>query len=72
VFLLLVIYSLGILWSTVLPKRSRVEGTRFEWLGPALHFVNPGKFRLKEVRLSCHTHEHLAKLSYLNLLARDC
>ncbi len=52
-FLLLLIYSLGILWSTFLPKRSRVEGTRFEWLGPALHFVNPGKFKLKEVRLSC-------------------
>lgn len=48
VFLLLVIYSLGILWSTFLPKRSRVEGTRFEWLGPALHFVNPGKFKVKE------------------------
>ncbi|KAI0273164.1 OPT oligopeptide transporter protein-domain-containing protein [Russula aff. rugulosa BPL654] len=48
VFLLLLIYSLGTLWATFLPKRSRVEGTRFEWLGPALHFVNPGKFRLKE------------------------
>ncbi|KAI9447707.1 OPT oligopeptide transporter protein-domain-containing protein [Lactarius indigo] len=27
---------------------SWVKGTRFEWLGPALHFINPGQFRLKE------------------------
>ncbi|KAF8464965.1 oligopeptide transporter [Russula ochroleuca] len=48
VFLLLIIYTLGVFWSTFLPKRSWVEGTRFEWLGPALDFINPGAFRLKE------------------------
>ncbi|KAH9983191.1 OPT oligopeptide transporter protein-domain-containing protein [Russula compacta] len=48
VFLILIIYSFGIFWSTILPKRSLVEGTRYEWAGPALHFINPGKFRLKE------------------------
>ncbi|KAG5650368.1 hypothetical protein H0H81_012483 [Sphagnurus paluster] len=28
---------------------SLVEGTRFQSLGPALHFLNPGEFKLKEV-----------------------
>lgn len=50
-FLLLVIYSFGVFWATVVPKRYVVEGTRFEWLGPALDFINPGKFKIKEVRL---------------------
>jgi hypothetical protein len=53
VFLLLVIYSFGMFWATFVPKRYVVEGTRFEWLGPALHFINPGKFKIKEVRLLC-------------------
>ncbi|KAI9508126.1 OPT oligopeptide transporter protein-domain-containing protein [Russula earlei] len=47
-FLLLVTYTFGVLWSALLPSRSHVEGTRFEWLGPTLHFINPGKFLLKE------------------------
>jgi hypothetical protein len=51
VFLLLVIYSFGIIWATFMPKRYVVEGTRFERLGPVLHFINPGKFQIKEVRL---------------------
>ena len=51
VFLLLVIYSFGKFWSTFFPKRSLVKGTRFERLGPALHFINPGEFGIKEVRL---------------------
>jgi hypothetical protein len=51
-FLLPVIYLFGRFWSTILPKRSLVNGTRFEQLGPALHFINPGEFRIKEVRLS--------------------
>ncbi|KAF8270927.1 OPT oligopeptide transporter protein-domain-containing protein [Lactarius quietus] len=48
VFLLLIIYSLGVFWSTFFPRHSWVEGTRFEWLGPTLHFINPGEFKLKE------------------------
>ncbi|KAH9002451.1 OPT oligopeptide transporter protein-domain-containing protein [Lactarius hatsudake] len=48
VFLLLLIYLLGKFWSTFFPRHSWVEGTRFEWLGPTLHFINPGQFRLKE------------------------
>ncbi|KAI9508128.1 oligopeptide transporter [Russula earlei] len=47
-FPLLVTYTFGVLWSVLLPSRSHVEGTRFEWLGPTLHFINPGKFLLKE------------------------
>ncbi|KAH9042869.1 oligopeptide transporter [Lactarius hengduanensis] len=43
VFLLLVIYSMGVFWSTFFPRRSWVEGTQFEWLGPTLHFINPGE-----------------------------
>ncbi|KAH9002452.1 oligopeptide transporter [Lactarius hatsudake] len=48
VFLLLVIYSMGVFWSTFFPRRSWVNETRFEWLGPTLHIINPGPFRLKE------------------------
>ena len=58
-FLLLVIYSLGVFWSTFFPRRSWVEGTRFEWLGPTLHFINPGTFKLKEVRFAS---SHLSAL----------
>ena len=50
VFLLLIIYSLGMFWSTFFPRRSWIKGTRFEWLGPTLHLINPGEFKLKEVR----------------------
>ncbi|KAH9071577.1 OPT oligopeptide transporter protein-domain-containing protein [Lactarius deliciosus] len=48
VFLLLLIYLLGKFWSTFFPRHSWVEGTRFEWLGPTLHIINPGQFGLKE------------------------
>ena len=57
-FLLLIIYSLGVFWSTFFPQRSWVEGTRFEWLGPTLHFINPGTFKLKEVRLEPSICQH--------------
>jgi len=53
VFLLLIVYSFGLFWETFVPKRYLVEGTRFERLGPALHFMNPGPFGLKEVRFPC-------------------
>ncbi|KAI0306870.1 OPT oligopeptide transporter protein-domain-containing protein [Multifurca ochricompacta] len=48
VFLLLVIYTFGVLWSAFLPKRTWVQGTRYEWLAPTLHFINPGEFKIKE------------------------
>ncbi|KAG6815817.1 hypothetical protein H0H87_011116, partial [Tephrocybe sp. NHM501043] len=48
VFLLLVIYSIGNAWAAFLPRRSWVEGTRFQRLGPVFEFVNPGPFTLKE------------------------
>lgn len=50
VFLLLIIYSFGILWAAVLPKPSLVEGTRWAHLAPIIRFINPGPFGLKEVR----------------------
>lgn len=49
VFLLLITYTAGNAWATFLPTRNAVEGTRFAFLGQALHFVNPGPFSLKEV-----------------------
>ncbi|PIL26670.1 transporter [Ganoderma sinense ZZ0214-1] len=48
VFLLLIIYTVGIVWAKYLPQASWVEGTRFAGLAPALHFINPGEFRIKE------------------------
>ncbi|KAF8348553.1 OPT oligopeptide transporter protein-domain-containing protein [Amanita rubescens] len=48
VFLLLFIYSCGIAWAALMPHRENVVGTRFEFLGPAIHFINPGKFTIKE------------------------
>lgn len=51
VFLLLLIYSVGTAWAAFLPRRSWTEGTRFEFVGPILHFINPGEFGLKEVCL---------------------
>ena len=49
VFLLLIIYTVGIVWAKYLPQASWVEGTRFAGLAPTLHFINPGEFRIKEV-----------------------
>ena len=49
VFLLLIIWSVGIFWAKYFPKASWVEGTRLAWLAPALDFINPGEFRIKEV-----------------------
>ncbi|OSX63951.1 hypothetical protein POSPLADRAFT_1138543 [Postia placenta MAD-698-R-SB12] len=48
VFLLLLIYSVGMAWAKFLPRGSLVEGTRFAPLKPILDFVNPGEFRIKE------------------------
>lgn len=48
VFLLLLIYSVGLAWAKFIPRRSSVEGTRFERLGPILEFFNPGDFKIKE------------------------
>ncbi len=48
VFLLLLIYSCGIAWAALMPRREHVVGTRFEFLGPAIHFINPGKLTIKE------------------------
>ncbi|TBU24794.1 oligopeptide transporter [Dichomitus squalens] len=48
VFLLLIIWSVGIFWAKYFPKASWVEGTRFAWLAPTLRFINPGEFRIKE------------------------
>lgn len=49
VFLLLLVYTSGQAWATFLPRKSWVEGTRWERLGPVLHALNPGKFTIKEV-----------------------
>ncbi|KAG7448856.1 oligopeptide transporter [Guyanagaster necrorhizus] len=48
VFLLLVLYSIGLAWATFLPRRAWVEGTRLQKLAPVLEFINPGSFGLKE------------------------
>ncbi|KAL0058232.1 hypothetical protein AAF712_015099 [Marasmius tenuissimus] len=48
VFLLLVTYTVGELMAKILPGRSTVEGTRFQFLGPFFHALNPGPFKLKE------------------------
>ncbi|KAI0316557.1 oligopeptide transporter [Amylostereum chailletii] len=48
VFLMLIIYSFGVAWAEFFPRRAWVEGTRFAVLAPALHFINPGEFMLKE------------------------
>lgn len=49
-FLLLLIYTAGNVWARIFPRRSWVEGTRFHSIGFLLHFINPGEFRIKEVR----------------------
>ena len=51
VFLLLLVFSTGLAWSKILPRRESVEGTRFVKLGPFLEFINPGEFGIKEVSL---------------------
>ncbi|KIM57237.1 hypothetical protein SCLCIDRAFT_1143537 [Scleroderma citrinum Foug A] len=48
VFLLLLIHSVGVAWSKILPRRESVERTRYAKLGPVLGFINPGEFRIKE------------------------
>lgn len=48
IFLLLLSYSVGLAWAKFVPRRSSVEGTRFERLGPILDFFNPGEFKIKE------------------------
>ncbi|KAF9269595.1 oligopeptide transporter [Marasmius fiardii PR-910] len=48
VFLLLITYTIGEVMANFLPRRSTVEGTRLQFLGPALHVINPGPFQLKE------------------------
>ena len=58
VFLLLLIYTVGIVWAKYLPRAEWVEGTRFAHLAPILHFVNPGEFRLKEARYSGSSFSH--------------
>ncbi|THH32472.1 hypothetical protein EUX98_g1722 [Antrodiella citrinella] len=48
VFLLLLIYTVGVAWATFLPRSSTVQGGRFAKLGPVFDFINPGPFGLKE------------------------
>ncbi|KAI0373170.1 oligopeptide transporter [Pilatotrama ljubarskyi] len=48
VFLLLLIYTVGVIWAKYLPRAEWVEGTRFARLAPVLHFLNPGEFKIKE------------------------
>ncbi|KII87915.1 hypothetical protein PLICRDRAFT_176672 [Plicaturopsis crispa FD-325 SS-3] len=48
VFLLLLIYTIGVAWATFLPRRSWAEKANLPWLAPVLHFINPGEFKLKE------------------------
>ena len=50
--MLLLIYTVGVVWSTFLPRQSWVEGTRLEALGPVIHLVSPGLFQLKKVSTS--------------------
>lgn len=50
VFLLLFTYTVGNAWAKFLPTKASVTGTRLEFLGPVIGFVNPGEFSLKEVR----------------------
>jgi hypothetical protein len=49
VFVLLIIYIVGIAWAEFLPRGSTVAGKPYiGWLEKPLHFLNPGKFGLKE------------------------
>ena len=38
-------------WAKLFPESSRVVGTRLESFAPVLHFINPGPFSIKEVKL---------------------
>ncbi|KAF0326925.1 hypothetical protein GQ607_005689 [Colletotrichum asianum] len=51
VFLCLMAYVIGVAWSVALPRRHHVEKflpSQARWLGPVVHFINPGHFGLKE------------------------
>ncbi|OLN92243.1 Oligopeptide transporter 5 [Colletotrichum chlorophyti] len=51
VFLCLMAYVIGVAWSVALPRRHHVEEylpSQAKWLGPVVHFINPGHFGLKE------------------------
>ncbi|KAH6661498.1 oligopeptide transporter 8 [Plectosphaerella plurivora] len=55
VFLCLMAYVIGVTWSVVLPRRHHVEQylpSQAKWLGPVVHFINPGHFGLKEHAIS--------------------
>jgi hypothetical protein len=48
-------YVIGVTWSVVLPRRHHVEKflpSQAKWLGPVVHFINPGHFGLKEHAIS--------------------
>ncbi|KAF7557926.1 hypothetical protein G7Z17_g298 [Cylindrodendrum hubeiense] len=51
VFLCLMAYVIGVAWSRLLPRREHVLKhlpSQAAWLGPVVHFINPGHFGLKE------------------------
>lgn len=55
VFLCLMAYVLGVTWSVALPRREHIEKfvpSQAKWLGPVVHFINPGHFGLKEHAIS--------------------
>ncbi|KAI9154677.1 Oligopeptide transporter [Paramyrothecium foliicola] len=55
VFLCLLAYVIGVTWSVALPRRHHVEKflpSQANWLGPVVHFINPGHFGLKEHAIS--------------------
>ncbi|KAF1950451.1 OPT superfamily oligopeptide transporter [Byssothecium circinans] len=55
VFLCLMAYVIGLAWSIILPRREHVEEllpNQASWLGPVVHFINPGHFGLKEHAVS--------------------
>ncbi|KAF9242072.1 OPT oligopeptide transporter protein-domain-containing protein [Melanogaster broomeanus] len=69
VFLLLLVYSVGVAWAKFIPHRSWVQGTRFEMFGPIIEFVNPGEFGIKEhviasLVVSTAAHSNTAVLNF--------
>lgn len=51
VFLCLMAYVIGLAWSKALPRREHVHKflpRQAAWVGPVVHFINPGHFGLKE------------------------
>jgi hypothetical protein len=55
VFLCLMAYVIGVAWSKALPRREHVLKYlpgQAAWLGPVVHFINPGHFGLKEHAVS--------------------